>query len=159
MYLDSLQTGHKSGMSAPQILNIETMTAKGLLDRITKIRKAIDYRKTKIDVLMSQAENTSARLSGMPHSPSADPSPMATAICKKVDLEREIEELIMERNSLIAKIDLLENDELSRLLILRYAQEETWEDVAADMGFCERHTYRLHKSAVEELDSKLKDVI
>ena len=135
------------------------MTAKGLLDRIKKIRKAIDYRKTKIDVLVSQAENTSARLTGMPHSPSADSSPMATAICKKVDLEQEIEDLTAERNSLIAKIDLLENDDLSRLLILRYAQEAQWEDIAAEMGFCERHTYRLHRSAVDALDSKLKEVI
>ena len=106
------------------------MTAKALLERIIKIRKAIDYRRTKIDTLIEQAENTSARLTGMPHNPRSD-----------------------------SKIDLLENDDLSRLLILRYVQETPWDDIAAEMGFCERHIYRLHKAAVEELDNRLKDVM
>lgn len=124
------------------------MTAKALLERIIKIRKAIDYRRTKIDALIEQAENTSARLTGMPHNPSSDSSPMASAICRKVDLEMEITKLAEERKALIAKIDLLENDDLSRLLILRYVQETPWDYIAAEMGFCERHIYRLHKAAV-----------
>ena len=84
---------------------------------------------------------------------------MASAICRKVDLEMEITKLAEERKALIAKIDLLENDDLSRLLILRYVQETPWDDIAAEMGFCERHIYRLHKTAVEELDNRLKDVM
>ena len=111
------------------------MTAKALLERIIKIRKAIDYRRTKIDALIEQAENTSARLTGMPHNPRSDSSPMASAICRKVDLEIEITKLAEERKALIAKIDLLENDDLSRLLILRYVQETPWDDIAAEMGF------------------------
>ena len=134
------------------------MTAKALLERIIKIRKAIDYRNTKIDALVEQAENTSARLTGMPHNPSSDPSPMATAICRKVDLEREIAELAAERDALIGKINLLEDSDISRLLTLRYVQEAPWDDIAAAMGFCERHIYRLHRAAVEELDTRLKDV-
>ena len=120
------------------------MTAKALLERIIKIRKAIDYRRTKIDALIEQAENTSARLTGMPHNPSSDSSPMASAICRKVDLEMEITKLAEERKALIAKIDLLETP---------------WDDIAAEMGFCERHIYRLHRAAVEELDNRLKDVM
>ena len=38
---------------------------------------------------------------------------MASAICRKVDLEMEITKLAEERKALIAKIDLLENDDLS----------------------------------------------
>jgi len=133
------------------------MTAKGLLDRIIKIRKAIDYRNTKIAALVAQAENTSARLTGMPHNPSSDPSPMATAICKKVDLEREIEELAKERESLIAEIDLLNDDDLSRLLTLRYVQEAPWDDIMAEMGYCHSHIFRMHRAAITQLDTLLKD--
>ncbi len=133
------------------------MTAKALLERIIKIRKAIDYRNTKIDALVAQAENTSARLTGMPHNPSSDPSPMATAICRKVDLEREIEELDFERKSLIAKIDLLGNDDLSRLLLLRYVQEAPWDDIMAEMGYCHSHIFRMHRTAIAQLDTLLKD--
>ena len=98
-------------------------------------------------------------MTGMPHNPRSDSSPMASAICRKVDLEIEITKLAEERKALIAKIDLLENDDLSRLLILRYVQETPWDDIAAEMDFCERHIYRLHKAAVEELDNRLKDVM
>ena len=133
------------------------MTAKELLERIIKIRKAIDYRKTKIDALVAQAENTSCPLTGMPHNPSPDTSPMATAICKKVDLEREIETLEAERNAHIAKIDILEDDVLSRLLNLRYVQEAKWDEIMADLGYCQAHVFRLYHSAIKKLDEKLKD--
>lgn len=157
MYMNSLQAGHGSGLPAPQIYSINSMTAKALLDRIKKIRKAIDYRKTKIDILGSQAENASARLAGIPHGSSTDPSPMATAICKKIDLEQEIEDLTTERNSLIAQIDLLENNDLSRLLILRYVQEAPWDDIMAEMGYCHSHIFRMHRTATVQLDALLKD--
>ena len=133
------------------------MTAQALLERIIKSRKASDYRNTNIDALVAQAENTSARLTGMPHNPSSDPSPMATAICRKVDLEREIEELDFERKSLIAKIDLLGNDDLSRLLLLRYVQEAPWDDIMAEMGYCHSHIFRMHRTAIAQLDALLKD--
>lgn len=133
------------------------MTAKTLLERIIKLRKAIAYRNTKIDALISQAQNISARMTGMPHNPSADPSPMATAICKKIDLEREIAELQAERESLIQKIDLLENDVLSQILNLRYVQEERWEEIATSLGYSEVHIFRLHRQAITLLDAILKD--
>ena len=134
------------------------MTAKELLEKIIRIRKAIDYRMTKIEALVTQAENTSCRLTGMPHNPSPDTSPMATAICKKIDLENEIEKLKEERNGYIAKIDLLEDDDLKRLLVLRYAQEAQWEDIAAELGFCERHIYGLPENGRRN-SKKLKDVM
>jgi DNA-directed RNA polymerase specialized sigma subunit len=133
------------------------MTANELLNRIIKIRKAIDYRNTKIDALVAQAENTSARLTGMPHNPSSDPSPMATAICKKVDLEMEIAELTAERESLIANFDLLEDDDLSRLLTLRYVQEAPWDEIMAEMSYSSSWIFELHKRAKKKLDEILKD--
>ncbi len=133
------------------------MTAKELLNRIIKIRRAIDYRKTKISALVTQAENTSARLTGMPHNPSSDPSPMATAICKKVDLEMEIAELTAERESLIANFDLLEDDDLSRLLTLRYVQEAPWDEIMAEMSYSSSWIFELHKRAKKKLDEILKD--
>ena len=132
------------------------MTAKALLERIIKIRKAIDYRRTKIDTLVNQAEISSSRLTGMPHNPSPVASAIESAVCRKVDLEREIAELEKERNTLIAKIDLLEDPDLSKLLMLRYVQETRWSDIAAVLGYCENYAYRLHNRAIRELDEKLQ---
>lgn len=133
------------------------MTAKELLGRIISIRKAIDFRKTKIKLLAVQAENTAACLTGMPHNPTANPSPMETTLCRKLDLEREITQLAAERKALIAKIDLLEDAELSILLTLRYVKEERWETIMAEMNYSERHVFRLHGKAIAELDEKMKD--
>ena len=133
------------------------MTAKALLERIIKIRKAIDYRRTKIDTLVNQAEISSSRLTGMPHNPSPVASAIESAVCRKVDLEREIAELEKERNTLIAKIDLLEDPDLSKLLMLRYVQEVPWDDILAEMGYCRAHVFRLHRIAIENLDLLLKD--
>ena len=133
------------------------MTARTLLERIIRIRKAIDYRRTKIDTLADQAELSSSRLTSMPHNPSPVASALENAVCRKVDLEREIAELEKERNALIAQIDLLEDPVLSKLLMLRYVQEAPWDDILAELGYCESHIFRLHRQAVTMLDKALKD--
>ena len=133
------------------------MTAKELLNRIIKIRRAIDYRKTKISALVTQAENTSARLTGMPHNPSGNHSTMETAICKMIDLEREIDELAAERDALIQEIDLLEDADLSRILTLRYVQEAPWDNIMAEMSYGASWTYELHNRAIKKLDIILKE--
>lgn len=133
------------------------MTARELLAKIIKLRKAIDYRNTKIQSLITQTEKTTSRLTGMPHNPSMNKSPMETAICKKVDLEREIEKLKDERDALIVKIDLLEDETLSKLLTLRYVDEAKWEDIMAEMGYCSTHIFRIHQKAIAELEIILKD--
>ena len=157
MHMDLHRNGRIPVLQSQAATEAHTITATALLDRIIKIRKAIDYRNTKIDALVARAENTSVRLSGMPHNPSADSSPMATAICQKIDLEREIEELSAERESLIAKIDLLGDDDLSRILLLRYAQEAVWDEIMAEMGYCHSHIFRLHRKAITQLDALLKN--
>ena len=133
------------------------MTANELLTKIIKLRKAIDYRKAKIASLVARAENTSANLTGMPHNPVKDPSPMATAIGRKVDLEAEVNMLTEERNTLIAQIDLVEDDDLARLLNLRYAQEINWDEIMAEMNYSHSWLFQLHRKAKEKLDKVLKD--
>lgn len=133
------------------------MTARTLLERIIRIRKAIDYRRTKIDTLADQAVISSSRLTGMPHNPSPVASAMESAVCRKVDLEREIAELEKERNTLISCFDLLEDDDLSRLLTLRYVQEAPWDDIMAEMRYCRSWIFELHHRAKEKLDEVLKD--
>lgn len=131
------------------------MTARTLLERIIRIRKAIDYRRTKIDTLTDQAEISSSRLTGMPHNPSPAASAIENAICRKVDLEREIEELEKERNTLIAQIDLIEDPDLSKLLMLRYVQEAQWDVIAAEMNYSSPWVFKLHRRARQKLDDVL----
>ena len=57
----------------------------------------------------------------------------------------------------VKKIDLLENADLSRLLTLRYVQEARWDEIMAELGYCESHIFRLHRQAILLLDRALKD--
>lgn len=133
------------------------MTAKEYLKGIIDLRKAAAYRRIKIEALESAAERTTVPVTGMPRAPGADPSPLASVICKKVDLEREIAEIERKRGAVIEEIDLLENDEYKALLTLRYVEEMKWDAVMARMGYSETHIHRLHRSALEEFDKILKD--
>ena len=131
------------------------MTAKALLDRIREIRRSIDVRTVKIEDLEELACNTTSQLTGMPRGGGADHSPMATAICEKLDLEREIVELTEERNRLIAKLDLIGDEDLERLLILRYVRGLKWEQIMSKMGYSETQIHRLHRKALTILDEKM----
>ena len=133
------------------------MTAKELLKRIVKLRKAIDYRQTKIKILEAECERTTAQITGMPHGQSNGNSKMESAVCKKLDLEREIDSIETERDALIAQIDLIDDEDLSKLLSLRYEHEEPWDDIMAEMGYSEAHIFRLHQQALKLLDAALKD--
>ena len=132
------------------------MTAKVLLKTIIRLRKKIDNKELRIKILIEKATKASPSLNGMPRNPSPDPSPMATAICEKIDLEREVEEIKNERNALINKIDLLENEDHKKLLLLRYVEEERWEEIMARMHYAPSWTYELHRNAIAELDDLLK---
>ena len=55
------------------------------------------------------------------------------------------------------KVSELDDDELSRLLVLRYVQEAQWDDIMAEMGYCQSHIFRLHQKAIRLLDNILKD--
>ena len=133
------------------------MTAKELLNKIISIRKSIDYRKTKLEAAVKRAVRTTPHLTGMPHNPSSDSSMLATAVSEKIDLEREISELEEERKALIAKIDLLGEDDYSRILVLRYAHEEKWETIMAEMNYSPSWTYHMHLEAIKRLDVILKE--
>ena len=131
------------------------MTARTLLDRIREIRSSIAYRNEKIEDLEELACNTTSQLTGMPRGGGADHSPMATAICEKIDLEREIAELTEERNRLIAKLDLIGDEDLERLLMLRYVRGLKWEQIMTKMGYSETQIHRLHRKALTILDEKM----
>ena len=99
------------------------MTAKEYLLSIGRMKRIIAAKEEKIRALMEIATNTSQALTGMPHNPSGSKSPMADAICKKIDLEREVEEIRAKRNAAIAYLNSLPDTEETNLLIKRYVRE------------------------------------
>ena len=68
----------------------------------------------------------------------------------KNEKEQEIERLVELKSSVNYIVQELEESE--RLLIeLRYFECKSWEEIADTMGYCERHVYRIHQSAIENM--------
>lgn len=125
------------------------MTAKEYLLSIGRMKRIIAAKEEKIRALMEIATNTSQALTGMPHNPSGSKSPMADAICKKIDLEREVEEIRAKRNAAIEYLNSLPDTEETVILIKRYVRELTWEDISADMFMSRISVLKKHAKAVE----------
>lgn len=133
------------------------MTAGELLSRIASIQKEIDFRKEKIEDLNERAEGLSVRSPDVSGVQRSDVSPMATAVGRKIDLEREIEELLAEQIRLTSYFDRIDDVTLRRLLFLRYVRNSRWGDISRTLGYCVQHLHRLQRKATEKLDQVLKD--
>lgn len=86
---------------------------------------------------------------------------MSDIISKIIDLEKEINkdidrfvDIYKKAESIIGKV---ENDDCRTLLVLRYLNFRTWEEIAEEMNYSVRHIYRLHGEVLSYL--KDKDVI
>ena len=81
---------------------------------------------------------------------------MANHIARYVDLEREINEqtdgLIDLRHRIIGEINQLKDHNHIRLLMLRYVDGCTFEQIACDMNYSFRQVLRIHGSALQEFD-------
>lgn len=132
------------------------MTPKEYLLNIGKMKRAIEAKREKIRSLEELATSATQTITGMPHNPSSTKSRMADAVCKKVDLEREIAQLEAERSAAIAYLNTLPDTEETTLLIKRYVRELTWEDIAIEMHYGRTKIYELHKAAVAEFEKRLK---
>lgn len=135
------------------------MKAKEYLINITRLEKKINLKREKIITLEGIATNCSPHLSGMPHNPHKSTSPMADAICKKIDLEKEIERdvALLDKKKVFA-LDLigrLENEDAQIVLIKRYFEYWSWNKICDFNYFSPSWTYDLHKKGLLALDDLL----
>lgn len=81
---------------------------------------------------------------------------MQNSIIKINRLEEEIDNTIYNlveiRTVLYTKVEEVENDEYRMLLMLRYFQYMTWEQIAEEMGYSFQWVHKLHKRALAEFE-------
>lgn len=101
------------------------------------------------------AEKITPTLSDMPHGGTGE-NPKELAICKMMDCERVatrmIDDYINLGNEIKALIDTVEDDDLRLLLLYRYIDGKTFEQVAVDMCYTWRWIHKLHSKALDKLD-------
>ena len=135
------------------------MTAKEYLSQAKYLDIRINSKIRQVDALNNLAANATSALSGMPHDPNHGRSTMADCVAKIVDLQTEInadiDELVDLKREILETIKSLHNVEFQTILERRYLCFETWEKIAADMGYDLRWLFRLHGKALEEAQTVL----
>ena len=135
------------------------MTAKEYLSQAKYLDIRINSKIRQVDALNDLAANATSALSGMPHDPNHGRSTMADCVAKIVDLQTEInadiDELVDLKREILETIKSLHNVEFQTILERRYLCFETWEKIAADMGYDPRWLFRLHGKALEEAQTAL----
>lgn len=90
---------------------------------------------------------------GMPHGSSQeDLSGYAATLDEMIeDLKKERLEKVKIRKKIERSIRNLEDEDEQEVLRLRYISGLKWEEVAVEIGYCEKWTHEIHKKALKNL--------
>ena len=125
---------------------------------IKQIDIQIDDLVSEIDVLRSMAEKTTTSLTGMPTGKGG--KSREDTYDKMIDLSAEIDgkvdlfvnkkrEVYAKRKEIENALNKMDDPVLKQLLIERYVNGKTFEQIAVDMAYCIRQIWRLHGTALE----------
>lgn len=137
------------------------MNAKEYLSQARYLDARINSKIKQVEQLNYLATSATSVLSGMPHNPNKATSKIADIVGKIVDLQAEInhdiDTLVDLKRDIGGLIKSLPNVEHQTLLEKRYLCFQSWEQIAVDLSFSMQHTFRMHDSALKEIDAMLKD--
>ena len=67
------------------------------------------------------------------------------------EIDRRIDEMYQIKLEILSAIELVNDSTLRKLLIKRYLQFKTWEQIAVEMNYSYMHITRLHGKALQEI--------
>jgi hypothetical protein len=125
------------------------------------IDKLINAKNSELDNLRELAYSLPSQfgnVDNIPNSQSPTTSRTEHFAVKIADLEleisREIQALLEEKQELREKIESMPNLLLRTVLIERYLNFKKWEQIAVDMNYDYAYIQRLHKKALEEYEKR-----
>ena len=131
------------------------MTAKQFLKQARYLDERINTKIAQVSSLHDLATKATATLSDMPGSPTRNTHRMEDIIIKILMLENEInsdiDHLVDLKESILAVINAVDDEECRLLLEKRYLNLESWEDIAAEMCTGIDNIYRLHNKALKKI--------
>lgn len=130
------------------------MTAKQFLRQAHYLDERINTKIAQVSSLHDLATKATATLSDMPGSPTRNTQRMEDIIIKILMLENEINSdidyLVDLKESILAVIKAVDDEECRLLLEKRYLNFEPWEDIAAEMCTSTKNIFRLHAKALKK---------
>lgn len=124
------------------------------LSRYRKLGKRIEQLSTERAMWLSRACKTTQTISDMPKAKNGaqgDSGEVAQYIEIGEEITRELRNLHRLRREIRAVITTLEDDILQTLMLYRYIDGMTFEQIAVKMNFSWRWTITLHGRALEKL--------
>lgn len=134
------------------------MTAKEYLMQIKQIRRRVNLLQTEVDRLRTDAESVSINLDGMPKGKGKgtwENLAIQLAECESV-LQKELSALWAKQMEAIMLLGKLKPKH-QKILTEYYIADKTWERIAYEQDITWRHCYRLHGSALAELERVMRD--
>ena len=133
------------------------MSAKKHLREIAILDRRIENRKKELEKLRDEILSPKPIRYDADLVKSGTPSDtMADAVAMYVDMEHEIdaliETLVTKRHKIVGEIERLEDPRYIQLLMLRYVEMKTFEEIACEMNYSYRQTTRLHGYALQAFD-------
>lgn len=137
------------------------MTAKEYLRRVRHLDSTISAKLEQIEILHAQATKITAVLSNTPKVESSEEQDkLAATVAKIVDLKKTLREELEEYISLKAEAIRLINslpDSRHRLVLMhRYINGHTWEQIAVCMHYTYQWVHRLHGQALVEFEKVMQ---
>ena len=131
------------------------MTNREYLNQAYRIDARINSKLEQVANMRDLLTWTNAVLSDMPGNPNRDRSSLEEAVVKIVDMENEInsdiDRLVSLKREIMRAIKAVGNVEYRMLLELRFLCFKTWEEIAVELGYSIRQTYRLRDDAIDSV--------
>ena len=130
------------------------MDAKTYLMQIMNIDQQINTKLEQLTRLKALATHTTSTISDMPKMQHNNNSRLEDTVLKIIEMEHsiddEIDRLVALKTEASLQILLMQDARCRFILEARYLNGETWEAIAAKMGFTVRYVQNLHGKALQE---------
>lgn len=101
------------------------------------------------------ATSAVGRYGGTPVKTSGGERPVERLAELDEQIDREIDRLADVKREILGVIGRVENGTLRALLIERYINCQTWEEIAVRMNYTYRHITRMHGEALQEVERNM----
>ncbi len=124
------------------------MTAKEYLSQAFELKRLIESKMKRAEILRKLAERARVEISELPKSQNHLKSPMEETMIKLLTLEEEIlhdtEKFSKVMHSIQSTINDITDSSCRLVLEMRYLTFMKWEDISAELGWTERNVFYVH---------------
>ena len=129
------------------------MTTREYLSQTFTLNRLLKAKESRIQDLHDMKEQIGRMSTGIKVKSSQAKDPMGDVIATLLDLISEYEDdcrrLISVQEEIAALINTVRREDYRLILFERYVNMKTWEGIAADNYYSEKHVYKLHSAAIK----------